>query len=52
MVTTELTKVYITKDHKKFLTREEAEKHEDKKDHPDIFEGWFYGSKDSTKENK
>ena len=51
MIKTELDIVYISKV-KSFLTREEAEKHEDKKDHPDIFEGWFFGSKDSTKENK
>ena len=51
MIKTELDIVYISKG-KRFLTREEAEKHEDKKDHPDIFEGWFFGSKDSTKENK
>ena len=50
MITTELDIVYITKDHKKFLTREEAEKHEHKKDHPDIFEGWFFGSKDAEQE--
>ena len=50
MITTELDIVYISKG-KKFLTKEEAEKHEQsKKDHPDIFEGWFFGSKDAEQE--
>ena len=49
MIKTELDIVYISKG-KRFLTREEAEKHEHKKEKPKISDGWFFGSKDAEQE--